>query len=133
MIEINGNNHEELKAAFQKAKENGKESEHKPMMILANTVKGCGISFMQNDILWHYRFPHDGWEYDCAVNELHQTKPEGVEDPYTPEGIPNPVLPTESDDINNDHTLTYTWKTTYPEKMRRVEAKSGSGEREYRV
>ena len=133
VIEINGNNHEELKAAFQKAKENGKESEHKPMMILANTVKGCGISFMQNDILWHYRFPHDGWEYDCAVNELHQTKPEGVEDPYTPEGIPNPVLPTESDDINNDHTLTYTWKTTYPEKMRRVEAKSGSGEREYRV
>ena len=83
---------------------------------------------MQNDILWHYRFPHDGWEYDCAVNELHQSKPEGVEDPYTLDGIKNPQLPREDDDIGNDHTFTYTWKTGYPEKMRRVEAKPATGE-----
>ena len=25
-------------------------------------------SFMENDILWHYRFPHDGWEYDYLVS-----------------------------------------------------------------
>ena len=129
VIEINGNDHEELKAAFAKTKENMSAQPHKPTVIIANTIKGCGVSFMQNDILWHYRFPHDGWEYDTAVTEMHAKKPVGVEDPYTPNGIETPVLPTEQDDINNDHTFTYTWNTTYPEKMRRVEAVSGSGER----
>ena len=88
---------------------------------------------MQNDILWHYRFPHGGWEYEQAVTELHAQKPKGVEDPYTPNGIENPAQPTEQDDIGNDHTLSYTWNTSYPEKMRRVEAKPGSDEREHRV
>lgn len=126
VIEINGNSHGELKEAFKKAGE--AQESHKPTVIIANTIKGCGVSFMQNDILWHYRFPHDGWEYDCAVNELHQSKPEGVTDPYTPDGIKNPQLPREDDDIGNDHTFTYTWETGYPEKMRRVEAKPATGE-----
>lgn len=133
VVEIDGNSHQELKDAFKKAEENSLESSHKPTVIIANTIKGYGVCFMRNDILWHYRFPHDGWEYDCAVNELHQSKPEGVEDPYTPNGIENPALPTEADDINNDHTFSYTWKPTYPEKMRRVDAQSGSGEREHKV
>lgn len=133
VIEINGNSHEELKKAFEKAEELRTEMSHKPTVIIANTIKGYGISFMRNDILWHYRFPHDGWEYDCAVNELHVNKPEGVEDVYTPNGIANPVLPTEQDDINNDHTFTSTWRTSYTEKMRRVEASSGSGEREHQI
>lgn len=130
---INGNNHQELKDAFKKIEENSMEPNHKPTVIIANTIKGYGVSFMRNDILWHYRFPHDGWEYDCAVNELHQSKPEGVDDPYTPDGIENPVLPTDQDDINNDHTFSYTWNPTYPEQMRRVDAQSGSGEREHKV
>lgn len=133
VIEINGNNHDELKAAFKQADENSKDENHKPTVIIANTIKGYGVSFMQNDILWHYRFPHDGWEYDCAVNEFHQNMPEGVEDIYTPNGIENPVLPTEQDDIGNDHTFSYTWNTTYPEQMRRVDAKPGSGEREHKI
>ena len=133
VIEINGNNHDELKDAFSKAEKNSQREDHKPTVIIANTIKGYGVSFMQNDILWHYRFPHDGWEYDCAVNELHQHKPEGVEDPYTPNGIENPVLPKEGDDIGNDHTFTYTWNTTYPEKMRRVEAEPGSDKREHQL
>lgn len=130
VIEINGNNHDELKKTFEQVKDNAEKAEHKPTVIIANTIKGFGVSFMQNDILWHYRFPHSGWEYDCAVNELHQNKPEGVVDPYTPNAIENPILPTEQDDIGNDHTFSYTWHTTYPEKMRRVEAKAGSCERE---
>jgi len=133
VVEVDGNNHDELKDAFCKANEYSHSNEHRPTVIIANTIKGYGVSFMQNDILWHYRFPHDGWEYDCAVNELHKVKPEGVEDPYTPEGIENPMLPTEADDINNDHTFSYTWNTGYPEKMRRVEAPSGSKEREHQV
>ena len=131
VLEIDGNNHEELKKAFVEAEECSKSESHKPTVIIANTIKGYGVSFMQNDILWHYRFPHGGWEYDCAINELHENIPEGVVDIYTPEGIVNPVLPTDEDDIGNDHTFSYTWNTTYPERMRRVEAKSGSGEREH--
>jgi transketolase len=56
-----------------------------------------------------------------------------VEDPYTPNGIENPALPTEKDDIYNDHTFSYTWKTTYPEKMRRVDAKIGTTEKVHNV
>lgn len=133
VIEVDGNSHEELNVAFEQAEKLSKEEAHKPTVIIANTIKGCGVSFMQNDILWHYRFPHEGWEYDCAVAELHKCKPEGVEDPYTPDGIENKVQPTERDDIGNDHTFSYTWNTSYPEKMRRVEAKSGSSEREHTV
>lgn len=133
VIEINGNVHKELREAFRMAEENSKKPEHKPTMIIANTIKGCGVSFMQNDILWHYRFPHDGWEYDCAVNELHAHMPEGVEDIYTPNGIEHPQYPSEEDDLGNDHTFTSTWNTAYPEKMRRVEAKSGTGEREHKL
>lgn len=129
VIEVNGNSHKELKEAFEKVKELENEIPHKPVVIIANTIKGYGISFMENDILWHYRFPHNGWEYDCAVNELHKKKPEGVEDPYTPNGIENPTLPSKNDDIGNDHTFTYTWNTEYPEKMRRVSAKPGTEEK----
>lgn len=119
VIEIDGNNHNELKIAFEKAK----MCKDIPTVIVANTIKGYGVSFMENDILWHYRFPHDGWEYDGAVNELHANRPKGVEDPYTPEGIEHPVLPGKEADIFNDHTTTHTWKPSFPE--RRVSVKLG--------
>lgn len=139
VIEINGNDHGELKEAFHRAA--GAEDDdasregvpasgaHKPTVIIANTIKGYGVSFMQNDILWHYRFPHDGWEYDCAVNELHKNRPDGVEDPYTPEGIRDPQFPSEEDDVGNDHTFSRTWHTAYPEKMRRVTADPATSDR----
>ncbi|MCR4660818.1 MAG: transketolase [Clostridia bacterium] len=129
VIEIDGNNHDELKIAFERINELENKIPHKPTVIIANTIKGFGIPFMENDILWHYRFPHDGWEYDCAVNELHKIKPEGVLDIYTPNGVDNPSLPKENDDIGNDHTFSYTWNTNYPERMRRVCAKSGTSEK----
>lgn len=103
---INGHDHKQLKESLDKAK----QMKTGPAVIIANTIKGHSISFMENDILWHYRFPHEGWEYDCAVNELFRAIPAGVTDPYTPEGIKNPKLPTNDDDIGNDHTLSYTWK-----------------------
>lgn len=133
VIEINGNDHNELKMAFKKTLENFSIVPHKPTVIIANTIKGFGVSFMQNDILWHYRFPHDGWEYDCAVNELHKKKPEGVNDPYTPNGIVNPTLPTKEDDINNNHTFSSTWYPSYPENMHRVTAKPGSDEQVHKT
>ena len=133
VVKVNGNDHNELRDAFAQAKKNRETEPHKPTVILADTIKGYGVSFMQNDILWHYRFPHTGWEYDMAVTELHTKKPEGVMDPYTPDGIENPARPGPDDDIYNDHTFTRTWDTSYPEKMRRVEARSGSGEKVHEV
>lgn len=127
VIEIDGNSHKKLKTAFRQAKD--KTDGHRPTVIIANTIKGYGVKFMQNDILWHYRFPHDGWEYDCAVNELHKIKPEGVTDPYTPEGIADPRFPSEEDDVGNDHTFSCTWNTGYPERMRRVTADPASSDR----
>ena len=108
VIEIDGNNHEECLDAFKNGTVTGK-----PTVIIANTVKGKGIPFMENDILWQYRFPHDGWEYDMAVTELHKIKPDGVTDPYTPDGIENPVTPDENADIYNDHTMSATYKPTW--------------------
>ena len=133
VIEAEGNDHQSLKAAFAQAETSGKTVPHKPTMVIASTIKGRGISFMQNDILWHYRFPHDGWEYDTAVTELHNAKPEGISDPYTPEGIADPVFPKEGDDIGNDHTFTATWKPRYPEQVRKAEACPGSNEAIHKV
>lgn len=111
VIEIDGNNHEQCLDALKNGTIKGK-----PTVIIANTIKGKGIPFMENDILWHYRFPHDGWEYDTAVTELHKAKPEGVTDPYTPDGIDNPVTPDENADIYNDHTMSATYKPTWFKK-----------------
>ena len=133
VIEVDGNNHEELRGAFNKAEIIDKVEPHKPTVIIAHTIKGFGVSFMQNDILWHYRFPHDGWEYDCAVTELFSKKPCDIEDPYTPNGIENIHIPTELDDINNDHTFSATWNPSYPEPMHRVTAKSGSCQAVYNI
>jgi transketolase len=41
----------------------------KPTCIIAHTVKGKGVSFMERSVLWHYRTPR-GSEYDEALNEL---------------------------------------------------------------
>ena len=81
VIDIDGHDHDALRDAFNKAK----ESADKPTVIIANTTKGKGISFMENDILWHYRFPHEGEEYDTAVSELRAQMPEGTVDIYESE------------------------------------------------
>ena len=78
VLDIDGHDHALLEEAFHKAE----KFKGKPTVIIANTVKGKGISFMENDILWHYRFPHDGWEYDDALCELHADMPEETTDPY---------------------------------------------------
>lgn len=75
VFDIDGHDHNALRKAFARAK----ESTDKPNVIIANTVKGKGISFMEFDILWHYRFPHDeGGEYINAVRELNEKRPRGV-------------------------------------------------------
>ncbi len=81
VIDIDGHDHKALKAAFETAK----LSEDGPTVIIANTIKGKGISYMENNILWHYRYPQDGEEYDSAVAELTEAMPTGISDMYASE------------------------------------------------
>ena len=62
-VEVNGHKVEEIvKAAkYRKSK--------KPFMIIGNTTKGKGVSFMENKPLWHYRSPTPE-EYKIALKEL---------------------------------------------------------------
>lgn len=48
VVEADGHNVEELLEAYRT------DSEGKPLVIIANTVKGKGVSFMENDFLWHH-------------------------------------------------------------------------------
>ncbi len=64
-IEIDGHNHEQLLAAFDEAK----NTKGKPTVIIANTVKGKGVSYMENELLWHYRSPNEE-QFNIAMEEL---------------------------------------------------------------
>lgn len=72
-IEVDGHDHDALRQALD-----GSRGSQKPTVIIAETVKGKGVSFMEQTILWHYRFPHDGEEYDGAVAELQEQRPEAI-------------------------------------------------------
>lgn len=61
---IDGNNIEEIITATQNAK-----SQRKPSVIIANTIKGKGISFMENKCKWHGKSLNDE-EYEKAMEEL---------------------------------------------------------------
>lgn len=63
-IEINGHDFDEIESALDKAKRSDK-----PVAIIANTVKGKGVSFMENNVGWHGKAPNDE-QYELAVKEL---------------------------------------------------------------
>jgi len=65
VIEIDGHNEKEIFDAYQKAK----NSKDKPTAITANTIKGKGISFMENNAGWHGKAPNDE-ELKKALEEL---------------------------------------------------------------
>lgn len=62
---IDGHNVESIIDAFTKAK----QIKDKPTAIIAKTVKGKGISFMENKVEWHGKAPSDE-EYKMAIDEL---------------------------------------------------------------
>ena len=45
------------------------QPQSKPKVIIAHTVKGKGVSFMENKLEWHYKSP-DQEQYDLAINEI---------------------------------------------------------------
>lgn len=55
VININGNDFDEIRAAFKEAR----ETKGKPTAIIAHTLKGNGVSFMENQIEWHGKAPND--------------------------------------------------------------------------
>ena len=62
---INGNDFEELEKAFNHAK----EVKGKPSCIVMKTVKGKGVSYMENQVSWHGAAPNKE-QYDVAMAEL---------------------------------------------------------------
>ena len=72
VIETDGNDVDAVEKALRQAQEN--RGSGRPTVVIAVTTKGKGVSFMENDILWHYRTPQ-GEEYDAALAELEAQRP----------------------------------------------------------
>ena len=64
-ITIDGNNFDEIRNAFREAR----ETKGMPTAIIAKTVKGLGVSFMENAVGWHGKAPNDA-EYAVAMEDL---------------------------------------------------------------
>ena len=65
--QVDGNDMDKVLKAFDRLqKVNGK-----PKLILADTVKGKGISFMENNVKWHHGTLNQA-EYEQALRELGQ-------------------------------------------------------------
>ena len=64
--EVDGNNIPQLRKAFESVPQH----QEKPTLIIANTIKGKGVSFMENEKNWHHGVPSDE-QYELAVNELN--------------------------------------------------------------
>ena len=67
VIEIDGHDHSEIRKAMLH------REDMKPVLIVANTVKGKGVSFMENMPLWHIRMPNDE-ELPILMKDLGLTK-----------------------------------------------------------
>ena len=65
VICIDGHSFDEIEAAFEKAK----TVKGRPTAIIAKTVKGKGVSFMENQASWHGTAPNGG-QYETAMSEL---------------------------------------------------------------
>ena len=65
VINIDGHNFEEILDAFDKAK----MTKGMPTAIIAKTIKGKGVSFMEDKAEWHGKAPNEE-QYNIAIDEL---------------------------------------------------------------
>ena len=65
VLRVNGHDHLDLSSSYQLAR----EERTKPCVLIADTTKGKGVSFMEDQVLWHYRSPQ-GAELARALQEL---------------------------------------------------------------
>lgn len=68
IISCDGHNFDAMKAALAEAR----ETKGMPTMIILHTIKGKGVSFMENQVSWHGKAPNDE-EYEKALKELTST------------------------------------------------------------
>ncbi|WP_251370034.1 transketolase [Polynucleobacter sp. JS-JIR-5-A7] len=61
--EIDGHNHQEIIQSLVNVPDD------KPLAIIAHTIKGKGVSFMENKVEWHYKNPNDE-QLELALSEL---------------------------------------------------------------
>ena len=69
VISIHGNDMDAVDAAITEAK----LTKGKPTVIILNTTKGCGVSFMENQAVWHHKTLSEE-QYHLALKELKQRK-----------------------------------------------------------
>lgn len=67
VVEIDGHDYDEIKKALLE------RHKGKPTLVIANTVKGKGVSFMENVPIWHFRMPNEQ-ELPVLMEELGLTK-----------------------------------------------------------
>ena len=67
VINVNGHDFDELRAAFAEAR----NTKGMPTCIIAHTVKGKGVSFMENQASWHGTAPNDE-QYEIAMKDLEK-------------------------------------------------------------
>ena len=67
VINIDGNDFDQIREAFKEAR----ETKGMPTAIIAKTVKGKGVSFMENAAGWHGKAPNDE-EYEIAMADLEK-------------------------------------------------------------
>ena len=67
VINIDGHDFEQIAAAFKEAR----ETKGQPTAIIAKTVKGKGVSFMENNAGWHGKAPNDA-EFEIAMADLEK-------------------------------------------------------------
>jgi transketolase len=65
-VEIDGHNHEQILSALEDG-----NNIFKPKVIIANTVKGKGIDFMEHQLAWHYKSPNKE-QYTNAIKQLEE-------------------------------------------------------------
>ncbi|MGX8714564.1 MAG: transketolase [Lachnospiraceae bacterium] len=67
VINIDGNDFDQIHAALKEAR----ETRGCPTAIIAKTLKGKGVSFMEGAVEWHGKAPNDA-EYEIAMNDLER-------------------------------------------------------------
>lgn len=67
VINIDGHDFDQIESAYNEAR----TVKGKPTAIIAKTVKGKGVSFMENKASWHGTAPNDE-QYEVAMNELQE-------------------------------------------------------------
>ena len=67
VVEIDGHDFDQIADAFKQAK----ECKGKPTAIIMKTIKGKGVSFMENQVSWHGSAPNEE-QYNIAMEELEK-------------------------------------------------------------